>query len=93
MTIDVNLKVSKEAYELGMGIAKTITAIQSALKDGWQPGQDLPVLMQALMADLVPAIQGIEKLADESKESQLAFFTAWALSGLEVGKGVGLLKP
>lgn len=91
--IKVEVQVSKESYEFGIGIAKTVGAIYSALKDGWQPGQDLPVVMQALLADLVPSIQGIEKIADENKESSQAFMTAWALAGLEVGKAVGLLKP
>lgn len=77
--MEVTQKVTKEAYELGEGCKKTVLAIYKALKDGWQPGQDMPIVFQTIMADLVPAVQGIEKLTEEQKEDQEAFFTSFML--------------
>lgn len=77
--LDVNQKVSKEAYELADGVKKTILDIKKALEDGWQPGQDLPAVLSAVMVDLVPAVQGIDKMSVEMTEDTEAFVTAFLL--------------
>ncbi len=77
----VQTEVAKEVYELGVGLDKMVGAVQHALKDGWQPGQDIPVLLTSAMTDLVPAIQGAEKIAEEAKDVQ-----AFA-NGLYLGLG------
>lgn len=84
MVVDKTVKVSKEADELADGIARCIVSIRKALADGWQPGSDLPVVLSSVMADLVPAVQGVEKLGAEKKENVQAFVTAFALSGAKV---------
>lgn len=84
MVVDLNVKVSKEAHELADGMANCVLAIKKALADGWQPGQDLPVVLSAVMTDLVPAVQGVDKLAGEQKENITAFVTAFTLGGVKV---------
>jgi len=79
MLIEVNEKVSKEAYELALGLKKFVVSIKQSLSDGWQPGSDLPVLLQAVILDLVPAINGIDKIPEEEKENLEAFVTAFLL--------------
>jgi hypothetical protein len=79
MIVDTQEKVSKEAHELAEGIANTVLSIQKALSDGWQPGQDLPIILNAVLLDLVPKIQGIEKLGSEKEENLEAFVTAFLL--------------
>jgi len=79
MLIDVNEKVTKEAYELGMGLNKFVLDMRAALADGWQPGSDLPAVLTATINDLVPAVQGVDQLAAEEKENTEAFFTAFML--------------
>lgn len=85
MVIDVQTKASKEAYELGQGVFKFLSDVQKALADGWQPGQDVPLILSAALADLVPAMQGVEKLGAEKDENLKAFLTAWNLAGLDIG--------
>lgn len=79
-TLEVPVKVTKEAYELGQGLAKFLKATKQALADGWQPGQDLPVLMAAAVTELVPALQGVEQLDDEAKADKQAFTMALVVS-------------
>ena len=83
MVHDVTVQVSKESYELGQGVVKFLAALKQALKDGWQPGADLPVLLNAAILDLVPGFQGVEKLGLEKQENLKAFVTAYSLSGVD----------
>lgn len=84
MKVEVKLQVSKEAYELGKGLKDLVLNVKKALSDGWQPGQDLPVVIQAVVMDLVPAVQGIEKLDSESKEDLEAFVMAFLVPAKEL---------
>jgi hypothetical protein len=84
MLIEVTSKVSKESYELGQGIVKFASAIKSALSDGWQPGQDIPLILTAAMTDLVPSFQGVDAVGTEFEEHRSAFLKAWALCGVEI---------
>lgn len=83
MVHDVTVQVSKESYELGQGVVKFLAALKQALKDGWQPGSDLPILLNAAILDLVPGFQGVEKLGLEKQENLKAFVTAYSLSGVD----------
>lgn len=84
MVQDVQVKVSKEAHELGEGLKKFVLSIKGALADGWQPGADIPVVLSAALADLVPAVQGVEKIKDETKEDLEAFVSALVLPAKEL---------
>lgn len=84
MVQDVTVKVSKEAYELGEGLKKFVLSIKGALADGWQPGQDIPVVLTAALSDLVPAVQGVEKVKEEVKEDLEAFVSALVLPAKEM---------
>lgn len=77
--LDIQVKVTKEAHELSSGLKAFVLHIQKALSDGWQPGADLPVVMQAAIVDLVPAVQGLEGLGAEQKEDVEAFVTGLSL--------------
>lgn len=68
--VAVTTEVAKETYELGVGVDKFIGAVKQALADGFQPGQDIPVVLSAAIADLVPAIQGAEKIGSETSDVQ-----------------------
>ena len=65
--VAVNLQLSKESYELSKGVADLINAIKTAVEDGWQPGKDIPVIMTEVIARLVPALAGVEKIVEEFK--------------------------
>lgn len=84
MNQKVEVEVSKEAYELGQGLAKFHKAVKVALADGFQVGQDLPPIIQSAIADLVPAVQGAELLGEESKADMKAFANALYLGSSEI---------
>ncbi len=77
--IKIEQEVSKEAYELASGLSNAVDHVKSALADGWQPGKDLPVVMQAVLMDIVPAVQGVDQMSAEMAEDEEAFVTAFLL--------------
>lgn len=68
-----SLEGTKEAYELGSGLRNFVNKMREALKDGWQLDKDLPVALAAAMSDLIPAIQGVEKLPEEARQKTYEF--------------------
>ncbi len=82
-TIQVTLEASKELSELGQGLAKFLAAVKLATADGFQVGADLPPLISAAVAELVPAVQGVTLIADEAKDKK-AFANAIAVLGAAV---------
>ncbi len=83
-TTTVQVTLPKEAAELAEGIGKFVLAVREATKDGFQVGQDLPVLITSAMADLIPAIQGAEKIGAEFQLSKAGVVMAFALTGAKV---------
>lgn len=83
-TKDVTVRCSKEAVEAGQGLAKFLFHVKQALADGWQVGSDLPAIITTAIGDLVPALQGIDKVGAELLEDRIAFANACALTGTAV---------
>lgn len=79
--VKVELECSKETYELGKGLADFVAAVKTALADGWQLGTDIPVVVSAALATLVPAIDGVTKVKDELAEDKKAFVNAAVATG------------
>lgn len=73
-TIQITSDVSKELYELLVGLTAFVARLKPALADGFSAG-DLPALISAGMA-LAPALNGIEKCKDEYAENPGAFLRA-----------------
>jgi len=78
-TKTVEVVVTKEAYELGQGLAKFVDTVKQAMADGFQAGQDVPPIISSAIADLVPALDGANKVGAESADKQ-AFANAIYLS-------------
>lgn len=91
MLVDKTVQVSKEASELSDSVVKVVLEVKKALADGFQPLPDAVAIGQAVYMDLVPGLQGVEKMSDEVKESKTAFLRTWMLSGLELADGLGLV--
>jgi hypothetical protein len=72
----VEVEVSKEAYELGLGLAKFHAVVKQAMADGWQTGTDIPPIIQSAIADLVPAMQGADQAGAEAKADKQQFANA-----------------
>lgn len=82
-TVKVELELPKEATTLAMGMATFAGVVMNALKDGFKPGDDIPVVVAAAIADLSPALTGIGQLADEIKGDKAIFVAAFAYAGLQ----------
>ena len=78
----VTVKVPKETYALEQGLVAFVGACKQALADGFQVGQDLPVIISAALADLLPAVAGVGALPEEAKGDLPAMIN---VGGLLVG--------
>jgi hypothetical protein len=85
--VPVSVDVSKETYELCLGLAKLIKAVKSPIADGVQPG-DLPALIGAVATELLPALNGVDKIAAEYEENKSAFGQAVVLGLAAIAKAV-----
>lgn len=74
-TVIRQVTCSKETVELGEGLDKFIEAVQTAVADGWQFGQDIPTIIAAAIGHLLPALEGVEKIGAETEDIQ-AFVNA-----------------
>lgn len=61
----------KEITEVGDAIKSILEATALALKDGWQPGQDLPAILSAAFTGMVVAVGGIQNIPEEFKGQPL----------------------
>lgn len=84
MNKDVTIPVAKESYELGQGIRQFLLEVRKALADGWQPGRDIPIVLQAAFSDLVPQIQDAEKIGLEPSQDLKSFVRALSLCGEDI---------
>jgi hypothetical protein len=84
MILTKQVQVTKEADELVAGIVKMILALKKAGSDGFDISNDLPVIIQAVLQDLLPAIQGLDKLDDEASENWVALVNAFTLGAVEL---------
>jgi hypothetical protein len=85
--LNVTVDVSKETYELGLGIANLIKQLKVALADGWQMGDDLPVALAAAVA-FVPSLDGFDQIDDEMAQNPVEFANALALGLGEIYSSV-----
>lgn len=80
----LEVEVPKEMHELMLGIAKIVKASKLALKDGFQPGQDLPAVLVAAVAELPAMVGGLDKLPEEAKSDTAGFVKAGVLGAAEI---------
>lgn len=78
------VEVTKEFAELWEGLAEIVKASKVALKDGFQPGQDLPVIAAQAFGSLTKAIGGLDQLPAEAKEATAAFVRGGLLGASDV---------
>lgn len=65
--LKVEVEVPKEIYEVGLCVSNMLQATGVALKDGWQAGQDIPVILTGALSGLMTAIEGCQKVLTEAK--------------------------
>lgn len=69
--LEIKQEVAKESYELALALANVARAVKVALADGFQAGQDLPVIITAAISELPKAIDGMDKIKLEAAEPVL----------------------
>lgn len=61
----LELEVPKEMYEVGEGVKTILVAIANAIKDGWQPAQDIPPILASSFSALMLAVEGCTNIPEE----------------------------
>jgi len=84
----LEIETPKEITEVGEALEGILEATASALKDGFQAGQDIPTIVIASIANLSTAIAGVQKIPEEVK-SDPVMSTIGAL--VPVSKGIKAL--
>lgn len=74
------VEVSKEFSELLDALVAIAAATKAALADGFQPGQDIPVVVAAAWAKLPEAVAGIDKIGAEIALEKVAALKAASLA-------------
>ena len=71
-TIEHKSTLPKEIYEVGTCIQNILVNTGKALQDGWQPSQDLPVILSSAFVGLIAAIEGCQNIPEEFSTLPLA---------------------
>jgi hypothetical protein len=82
--VNVTVSVPKGTMEMCDSIANVAIVTKNALKDGFQAGQDLPVIVTSAIAVLPGIMSGAKVLGEEFKANKAAFVMAWLLAGEKV---------
>ena len=80
----ISVEVPKEMQEAAQAVVNMAAAAKLALADGFQPGQDIPALVSAAMANLMSAMDGMAKIPDEAKADPVSAAKCAALAGAEI---------
>ena len=82
--VNLSTEVPKEIHELMVAVAKLMSEARKATADGFQLGQDLPLIVTASMGDVMAGVAGVEKLGDEWKEDPAAFIKAVLINAADI---------
>ena len=80
----VSVDVAKETYELAAGVAQFLSALKEAVSDGWDTGDDLPIMLESAIKHLFPAMEGITGIGDEFKADPAAVYKAVSVGLVDV---------
>jgi len=82
--ITKSVQVPKEVDEVMVAIVNILKVTKQALADGWQPGQDLPVILTAAATNLLPAVDGMNKIGDEWKQERAGVLRSTMLGSADI---------
>lgn len=74
-TIVKQIEVSKELYELGEGITNFLVQLKEAGRDGFNAA-DISLILESAIMDIIPAMNGAERIMTEFEEDKAAFTNA-----------------
>ncbi len=78
--VKVEVGVSKEAYELGLALAKLVKEGQKIIQDGVQAQDAIALLNIILDKEVMAGIDGLEKIKDEAADNKAAFIAAFVIA-------------
>jgi hypothetical protein len=81
----ISVSVADKTYDLTQHLCNYVKALKTALADGWQPGSDIPAILQATLSEGYAAVQDIPQLGNEKDQDAVAFAKALALGGVDIG--------
>ena len=87
-TLDVQVKVSKETYEVWKALTTIVREAKKAGKDGFQAIEDIPAVAFASMKDLSAALSGLDEVGEEVTMAMPEFIKANGLGAAEVGAAI-----
>lgn len=83
-----SVEIPKETGELIIGITNFLKAIRKSQENGWQAGEDLPIIMMSALATLPDALDGWDKMDDEARANPAAMIAAGGIFGAELYKAL-----
>lgn len=78
------VEVAKNSDELAQGLVKFVAALKVALADGFQPGSDIPPIVSAAIADIMPVVGNLSKVDDDLAELPVETVRALALAAGDI---------
>lgn len=81
----VTVTVAENTYDLTQHLCNYVKALKGALADGWQPGEDVPVLVQTTLVEGLAVMKNVPQLGNEKDENVEAFVKALALGATDIG--------
>lgn len=70
----VSTEVCEASNKIGTALKTICVNTKKALADGWQPGQDIPVILVGSMTDLLAAVAVANQLGEDAKDPlEMAF--------------------
>lgn len=82
----VSQKLPKQSVALAQGVTKFLLALDQALKDGFQVGQDVPTIVSAAIADIVPVLGSASGLPAEAAADPIGVGQAFESAGTDFAR-------
>lgn len=80
----IPVSVSDKTNDLTAHLAQYVAALKTAVSDGWQPGTDIPVILQATITQGYAVAQDFPLLSAEFSENRVAFEKAVAVGAVDI---------
>lgn len=78
------IEFPKEWSEVADALVAIAQSVKVAKADGWNGGQDIPVILMASFGPLAKALDGVASLEGEAKESPEGAIKALAIAAADV---------
>jgi hypothetical protein len=88
MIVDISTKVERSGYEFMQHMVEIAQAYKASVADGWQPGQDIPKIVLAVVAKGPGLISSMSSFDDDLAESKILFATGINIGAYDVAEVV-----